>query len=240
MSAWPHYKFWTDDLYEVTYRKYVMDNAEKYEGDTADCADLSMTLLIEFAAANGLPLTFYDNAGVRYISKGERQSPRNILTTYGWKDKASYLHAVKYRIGAKSLLKQNMEPNVRGPQPGDLMIKEDHAALVFRVWPARMPHPLAPQCDKKGGIPLFPADAEQAKTELNQTKYFRDSPFGPVPSPWPHIDYLNHRGYGKEKAEIMYFADVQAMRNDKFEFRRYRKLVRDNWDRWDGSGDPPQ
>jgi hypothetical protein len=56
-----------------------MNNATNYEGDTRDCADLSVLLIIEFAAESGLPLTFYDNAGVRYISKAERQSPANKL-----------------------------------------------------------------------------------------------------------------------------------------------------------------
>jgi hypothetical protein len=75
MAAWKHYKFWTDHLYDALYRKYVMDNAAKYEGYTEDCADLSLFLLIDFAAENGLPLTFYDNAGVRYISRGQTHEP---------------------------------------------------------------------------------------------------------------------------------------------------------------------
>jgi hypothetical protein len=122
------------------------------------------------------------------------------------------------------------------------MIKQDHAALVFRVWPSGLPHPNASQCGTKGGIPMFPGPT-QAAMQLNQTRYFREQPMGPVQSKWPHIDYLNHRGEGqpkKQKAELMYFADVQDMRSAGFQFRGYRKLVRDNWVGWDGSGDPPQ
>jgi hypothetical protein len=48
MAAWKHFQFWTDRLYEVEYRKFVMDNAAHFEGRTEDCADISMLLLIEF------------------------------------------------------------------------------------------------------------------------------------------------------------------------------------------------
>jgi hypothetical protein len=64
VAAWKHYAYWTEHVYDAKYRKYVMHHAARYEGDTNDCADLSLILLIEFAAANGLPLTFSDNAGV--------------------------------------------------------------------------------------------------------------------------------------------------------------------------------
>jgi hypothetical protein len=171
-------------------------------------------------------------------------SPSNKFlpqTTYSWKNKDDYTKAVQHRVGAKSLFHQNMEPNPRGPEPGDVMIKEDHAALVFRVWPSGVPHLLANQWGISGGIPSFPGPAQAAR-ELNQTRYFRDQPVAPIQSIWPHIDYLNHRGEGKpkkEKAELMFFADVQDMRRDGFQFRKYRKLVRDNWEGWDGTGDPP-
>ena len=144
--------------------------------------------------------------------------------------------AVRKRIGSSNLLPQNMEPNPIGPQPGDLMINPDHTALVFRVWPPGAPHPLAYQ-DR---IPLFPGREEAAK-QLNQTKYFRDDPFGPVQSQGQHIDYLNHRGVGtpkKEKAELILFADVGEVRKE-FQFRRYLKRVLCNWERWDGRGDAP-
>jgi hypothetical protein len=42
-----------------------------------DCADMSLILLIEFAAGSGLPVTFWDNKEVRYISKATRQTPKD-------------------------------------------------------------------------------------------------------------------------------------------------------------------
>src|SRR4029078_8053937 len=221
MAASQHYQYWSSKVYEIGYREFVKANAEKLEGDTRDCADLSLSLLIEFAAIHGLPVTFYDNAGMRYISKGGRQSPSGGLLGKTWKDKESYMKGVLSRIGAKSLFNQNMEPNPRGPEPGDLMIKEDHAALVFRVLPTVTPHPYATKYGVPGGIPLFPGPAKAA-LELNQTRYFRDVPVASYP--WPHFDYLTHRGDGKpkkQKAELIFFADVQDMLREGFQFRRY-------------------
>ena len=241
MAAWTHVQYWTHALY-ASYRQYVTANAPTYEGDTRDCADLSVTLLIEFAASNGLPLTFYDNADVMYVSKAERQHSKSYhVHVRSWKNKDEYSKAIQARIGASSLFNQNMEPNPRGPEAGDLMIKQDHAALIFRAWPPGVSHPLANQYDIKGGIPKFPG-AVQAAKELNQTKYFRDDPTAPVQSKSPHIDFLNHRGEGhptKARAELMFFADVQDMRKGGFLFYRYRNLVLDNWQDWDGRGDPP-
>ena len=59
------------------YRKYVevtVPNAGYgvFEGAHEDCADLSIRLLIDFAASQGLPFTFRDVSGWRYISKAER------------------------------------------------------------------------------------------------------------------------------------------------------------------------
>jgi hypothetical protein len=45
------------------------------KGREEDCADLSMLLIIMFAAQEGLPLTFTDNQGIRYSSKLSGQDP---------------------------------------------------------------------------------------------------------------------------------------------------------------------
>jgi len=55
-----------------------------------------------------------------------------------------------------------------------------------------------------------------------------------------HFDYLNHRGFGKEAAEMIYYTRVSEMRAQGFEFRRYKPGVIDNWMDWNGSGDPPR
>jgi hypothetical protein len=51
MAAWRHWAYWGPATYPA-YRKYVTEWAPRYRGRTdLDCADMSLTLLIEFAAA---------------------------------------------------------------------------------------------------------------------------------------------------------------------------------------------
>ncbi len=243
MAAWEHDQLWRTGTY-TQYRNYVYQHAEGLERSTLDCADLSVSLLIGFASSQGLCLTFTDNKGIRYISKATGQCPSGFKH---WGDsKAKYMQAVLSRIGAESLLSWNMDINFRGPEVGDMMLKRDHAAIVYRVYPAGVPHPKAISCAGNPTprnvtpIPLFPGDPK-ARTELRQTRYFREySPVvGPVQPTSPHIDYLNHRGNGKENAELILFADAGEMKKLGFSFYKYNASVRENWSDWNGEGDPP-
>jgi hypothetical protein len=80
MAAWKHWQYWNPGTYQA-YRKYVIDRAPLFRGRVdLDCADITLVLLIEFAADRGLPVTFWDNDQVRYPSKGTRQRrPRSDL-----------------------------------------------------------------------------------------------------------------------------------------------------------------
>ncbi|MBS1795385.1 MAG: hypothetical protein JSS81_16125 [Acidobacteria bacterium] len=74
MPAWNHTKTWTPGYY-ADYRKYVKFNAPTMKGRLEDCADLSMALIVDFAAREGLPLTFTDNSDIRYSSWANGQNP---------------------------------------------------------------------------------------------------------------------------------------------------------------------
>lgn len=76
MAAWNHTKSWTNAYYDA-YRKYVKVSAITVKGRQEDCADLSMLLIVEFAAQEGLPLTFTDNRGIKYHSKYGGQKPES-------------------------------------------------------------------------------------------------------------------------------------------------------------------
>jgi hypothetical protein len=232
MSAWTHRSVWNAHHYHA-YRHYVARSASSFRGQTPDCADISITTIIDFAALYGLPLTFWDNAGVRYISKATRQSPKSMLHTRSWGTADDYLTAVRARINADSLLNRNTVPNPRGPEPGDIMASSSHAALVFGVRPGAGMHPRA----YDDSVPIFPGDAE-ARLQLNQTEYIRTDMSSAITG--PYVDYLNHRGFGKNKAELMYDANVQEMRAAGFDFRMYSGGVLDSWADWDGRGDPPR
>src|SRR3712207_3708469 len=71
MPAWKHSDVNDCTAWETygNYRKYVGSKGADMRWREEDCANLSMSLLIDFAAEHGLTLTFEDNAGRRYISK---------------------------------------------------------------------------------------------------------------------------------------------------------------------------
>jgi hypothetical protein len=236
MAAWKHFAYWDIDKYRQ-YRSYVEAKALRYKGRTEDCADISILLLIDFASEQGLPLTFWDNNQVRYPSKGTRQTPMPLLRGKTWSDKKAYVEAVTKRIGSKSLVDHNTVKNPLGPQPGDLMVKADHTALVFGVLKNGATHPKA--YDRT--IPLFPGGVI-AQTQLNQLEYVRSRVSQDHRGcPQTYIDYLNHRGEGnKQRAELIYYADTSEAELRPFEFRMYKPGVIDNWIDWNGSDDPPR
>src|SRR5262249_36506938 len=240
--------------------KSVASKATSFRGQHEDCADLSMMLLINFAADNGLTVTFEDNNLVRYISKASGA----ILSMIGqrfltedsdlmWSTRDEYTKIVQRRIGVEALWEHNTVENPHGPQPGDLMIyfhrkwgflwtTRHHAALVFANYAAGASHPK--QNDKT--IPDFPGP-DAALKQVNVTEYFKgtvDDDSGATISRQPdhdaHFDYLNSRGDDKRNAELLYFANAKQAQDDDFEFRNYDSDVLDNWFDWDGSGAPPR
>jgi hypothetical protein len=218
MPAWPKTASWTAEAYSA-YRGYVRKNGPGLKGRTEDCSKLSILLLVEFAAGQGLPITMQADSGIYYCSMDDKQYPDQFFgDVLSWTSKDEFYDALKRRINAKSLYNKNTVINPSGPQPGDLMLTTGHAALVIDVYPPAVLHPKVN--DKT--IPDFPGP-DVAKTELNQLEYFKSRTLdGTV-----HFDYLNHRGQGgKEKAELLYYAKVDAMKAYGFEFRMFNDLVK--------------
>ena len=242
MAAWPHTRSWSPGLIRE-YRKYVQIQAPLLKGRLEDCADLSMLLIVNFAAQRGLPLTFADNDIWVYKSSGSGGSLFNpeIARTRGfmragsvpvWKTKDEYYSAIKQKIGANALWRNNTEKNPAGPEPGDLLLGRGHAGLIFAVYLPNLserwgdlaiprPHPRA--CDSS--IIVYPGPTI-AKTQIDVLEYFRDDegPKGPVKA-GTRFDYLNHRGQGKERAELIYYANVYDSDFDPYEFRMFTASV---------------
>ena len=237
MAAWVHTQYWNKALFNA-YRLYAAREAPKYKGyPNYDCADLSIIFLIQFAASNGLSLTFWDNCQVRYISKATKQFPTTCpseykLITYKWSSVADYICAIQRRIGANALFKQNTVHNEIAPEPGDLLLKSDHAALIFAVYKNGDKHPLAGK-----NIPIFPGD-EEARKQKNVTEYFYTDPISPKEGIF--IDYLNHRNNDKPKKELIYYASIEKLGDLGYDFSKFNSGVIDNWNDWNGEGDPPR
>jgi hypothetical protein len=260
MAAWKHSNStgWNSKAYQA-YRDYVMTNAASYKGAHEDCADLSVRLLIRFAAKEGLAVSFGDNAGRRYISKAEGEvlpplefglDPRPNLRAIKaavtgretWNTPQEFTEVVEQRIGAEALWKRNTARNWGGPQAGDLMLTEDHAALVFGVYAPGQWHPKW----RDVTIPDFPGD-EAAKAQVHQLEYYKGTVSAETgvtsyrrPDDDYHFDYLNSRSKHKRNAELIYFANKRQAVEDGFVFCSYGSTVLDNWFDWDGDGSPPR
>ena len=227
MATWSHRAYWTPQVYG-NYRRYVQANAPRLKGRTQDCADLSIYLIVEFAAPNGLPLTFVDNANVRIISKGS-------ITVSGCRCRVE-VEAFQLEVGLlpggdhahqrEGTVVVEYRRQYGGPEPGDLMLKGDHAALVYAVYQPGSRHARAQDTQ----VPVFPG-AQQAAIQPTTQEYFRDADgqmVGPV-TPVRRFDYLNHRGEGgKQAAELIYFAPVNDPGFSGFQFRKFNSLVLDN------------
>ena len=256
MAAWVHRYGWNADVY-YRYRKYVMAQAPSYEKSDRDCADLSITLLIEFAAGHGLCVTFMDSKGGIYISKatglvqGSPGGKYELDDDITWDSKDEFLTTVRKRTSAWDLFYHNSRTNEYGPVPGDLMLRakakdDSHAALVFGTYAPGQP--AYPVYKDEVGYPNFPG-GDAAMKDYNQTRYFRGDvdadgvtisrePKAPFDQD-VHFNYLNSRGNKKRNAELIYFANARQMRADGFDFFEYSLLVTDNWPDFDGDGVPP-
>jgi hypothetical protein len=259
MAGWNHTNQtgWDADAY-MEYRKLAMYKAKSFRGRKEDCADLSMMLLVQFAAKEGLALTFKDNGGARYISKADGVmanigSTRILITDLSWKTPEEYLAVVQRKIGVEALWKHNTVKNQYGPQAGDLLMiytekwwglrtDRHHAALVYRPYPVGTSHPQ----EKDTSIPNFPG-GDAAEEQVNVTEYFKgtvDPDSGVTLSRAAdgdsHFDYLNSRASSKRNAELIYFANSRQATADGFEFRMYGSNVLDNWFDWDGKGIAPR
>jgi hypothetical protein len=263
MAAWEHRYGWNADVY-YRYRKYVMVKAPGFERSDRDCADLSMTLLIDFAEKNKLCLTFTDDKGNRYISKAKgiiRPATRGdwvLDEDISWNSKDSFVKTILGRTSAWDLAKHNSRINQYGPTPGDLMLRAkkgwfgpisypaSHAALVFGTYaPGQRAEP---EYKDVQGFPNFPG-GDAAMKAVHQTRYFR----GDVDSngrtisrePAPpfdkdvHFNFLNSRGDAKRNAELIIFANERQIRDEGFDFYEYSYLVTDNWPDFNGDGVPP-
>lgn len=235
------------------YRNYVDAEAPRLKGRKEDCANLSMTLLIDFAAQNQLPVTFHDNNWNIYCSKASRQWMDDPSNTKTWRNKDEFMKVVYSRIGSPNLKINTFEvKDLNDIWSGDLIWKMDeakdehHTALVFNVLQAGQRHPR--QLDPT--IPNLPSPKVAAQ-QTNTLEYFAtERTAGPLFACSPkslmevHIDYLNHRGEGnpkKEQAELIYFRSAKELLAQGLQFRRYSggpNGVLDNWEYWDGEGKP--
>jgi hypothetical protein len=254
MAAWVHNHQWNDALYSL-YRAYVADEkkgAPSLRKRKEDCADLSIMLLINFAADYGLPVTFNDVDGYVYISKGSYAYGRNGWIPFPWLTKQAFTQIVQKNIQTKALWEQNTVKNSSGPKPGDLLMRltyypthikvdKHHTAPIFAVYPAGTPHPRARDLN----LPSFPGD-DKAMEEFGVTEYFRGTVNVDGRTAYRHedrhihFDYLNSRGDDKRNAELIYYANASQFADDGFEFRKYAPKVLDNWSDWNGEGMPPR
>ena len=262
MAAWEHKYGWNSDVY-YRYRKYVMATAPSYENSDRDCADLSITLLIEFAAKHHLCVTFQDAVGGMYISKATgliQDTPKGpgLVEKFTWSSKDEYLKTVLKRTSAWDLFWHNSRRNEHGPVPGDMMLRAkkgwvgpisypaSHAALVFGTYaPGQSAE--TKYKDDPAIYPNFPG-GDAAMKQVNQTRYFRGDvdangvTISREPKP-PfdkdvHFNFLNSRGDAKRNAELIYFANARQIKDDGFDYFEYSYLVTDNWPDFKGEGVP--
>jgi hypothetical protein len=173
-------------------------------GNTDDCANLTMLVLIDFAANNGLPVTFWHGSGCIFVSKSCKFS-----------SKKGFIQKVQARIGAADPFGASGKTDNTGPdkkiedvRPGDVYVESSHAALVVGV---------SPPAALSGGQQYYGNDDFEAYVDARKGVWtWNDhSPdenpdhlewiYNPTSTEGYRVDYLNHTGSEKrKKAEIKY------------------------------------
>jgi RHS repeat-associated protein len=229
LAAWKHTSWW-DDSWKKKYRDYVNMHAQDYLGRTEDCADLSMTLLIDFAAANGLPVTLRVDTGHLIISKSCK-----------WSNKDDFLEFVKRKIGSKALFDQNTGPALKEEEirAGDLIISTHHTALVVKAMkPGESSFGQILSFDETTGGPVAYQqpftqlwDDAAAKAHPGQLQWI----YNPESTAGYRVDYLNHTGFWQPYARMKYNQLDSVLIADGYQFRFWHDIVFSNYKTWTGT-----
>ena len=140
MTAWEVTKIWDASRIQ-SYRRFVAKQGPKRTGNARfTCEDLAIRLVTEFAAAEGLPLVFANDA-----------HPTGLSPT-GFADKDKFLDVVLTSTGASDLLTyktvmpvpgstMSNSNSLRRAAPGDLIIlyrRRRHVQVVTAASPTRV------------------------------------------------------------------------------------------------------
>jgi hypothetical protein len=232
LAAWKHTNWW-NDRWKKKYRQFVASKAKQYMGRPEDCADLTMLVLIDFAEKNGLFLTFWRNDGCIYISKSCK---------FG--NAKSFKDTVFDKVGSHALFNTEGKSYNTGPNkkiedvlPGDVYVQEGHARLVVHV---AQPDALSTgqtRYKKKDGTQYVGAkkgiwswNKKSAEENPDHLEWIYDE----RSTEGYRIDYLNHYGSSRPKAEMQY----NRLYSDFPEggvFRAWGEDVFRNYENWDGN-----
>ena len=127
-EAWKHTSLRWSANDEADFRGFVNSVSRSYVDQAIDCADLAITLLIEFASQRGLPVNLRSQDALY-------QSTNTFLPSKQW-----FLSVTKNNIGAEGLQALNTWPKGQGPAPlrdgtaktGDLLLNVDHVRIFLR------------------------------------------------------------------------------------------------------------
>lgn len=257
LAAWKHTNWWNDG-WKQKYRNFVSQHAKDYVKRPEDCATLTVMLLVDFAAKNGLPVTLRGQGGCLWISK----------SCQFWKGKDDFYQRVtKGGKGQRGVHSYEVFNHNTGPDKkdeailsGDVGTKLGHAFLVVN---AMKPGVLS--AGQQRNLPTTsPAPTSQPTTARRPTSQPTTATAGVITAkPWVQkwdevyayshpekhffiyspsstkevrIDYLNHSGVGKRTAvaEIKYNRLVSELKAAGFHFRFWHRIVFSNYKTWDG------
>jgi RHS repeat-associated protein len=115
-SAWNITNQWNND-YITGYFKYVINQTQKYidAGQQFTCEDFALSLLIDYASTNGLPVTIQNGSGT-YDARSDNYT-----------DMATFKNDVLMTTGARDLQNPNntIETKIMGSKSGDIIINRN-------------------------------------------------------------------------------------------------------------------
>lgn len=139
-SAWSVTRNWNESD-SKNFADYAGNRLKDYVGKNIDCANLALSVLIDYASENGLPLqlskadgTTFDSNSDKYNSVDDYKSGYSVS-----KDKKE--GGVLPNIQAVDIASNSFEVNKTNAQAGDMMIltlPHDHIVNISQTNPTRL------------------------------------------------------------------------------------------------------
>jgi RHS repeat-associated protein len=137
-SAWSVKRDWNETDTEK-FAEFAQQRLKDYEGENIDCADLSLSVLIDYASANGLPLDISTADGKTFDSNSDKY---NSVDDYknGYSVNGKKEGGVLPNVGAKDISSNTQIIDKKEAQSGDMIIltaPADHIANYSQITPER-------------------------------------------------------------------------------------------------------
>jgi len=120
-SAWSVTREWNDND-QKGFADFASQRLKSYEGKNIDCADLALSVIIDYASENGLPLEISTANGTTFDSNSDSYNSVDEFKNGYTNDNGVDVSGVLPSVGSKDIPTNTFELSKSVVQPGDMTI----------------------------------------------------------------------------------------------------------------------